>query len=124
MFETAELGQKVSKEEYDAQVPKLREELLEAQVKQFLEDIPGQLEEIRGALDHGDADTVWGKAHRLKGAAGNLSADQVAAAALHLERIGREGKMDEAPEAFTVLEDSVAQLKGFVSHLDWSVQGS
>ena len=40
MFEAAELGRKVSKEDYDAQVPELRAQLLTAQFALLQSNIP------------------------------------------------------------------------------------
>ncbi len=97
-------------------------DLLEMLVQQFLEEIPTVLEEIKSALDQGDAEAVYGKAHRLKGAAGNLSADAVAAAALRLEQSGRDGDLDDGSAAMGVLQDCVADLQGFVSRIDWSTR--
>jgi PAS domain S-box-containing protein len=93
---------------------------LETLVQQFLTDIPAQLEELKAALGQGDGETLRQKAHRLKGAAGNLSADRIASCALHLEQMGLEGKLEEAPKALAELNSHVTNLRSYISEVDWS----
>jgi PAS domain S-box-containing protein len=76
----------------------------------FLEDSPGQLAEMRGALQRGDAAALQFAAHTLKGAAGSLSARRVAAAAHDLETMSRAGDLRAADEALTALSEELAQL--------------
>ena len=91
---------------------------LETIIQQFLTDVPQQLEEIRQALDSQDAETLQHKAHRLKGSAANLGADSVAAAALRLEQIGRQGNLQDGCEALDMLNGHIADLKEYIAHED------
>ena len=81
---------------------------------------PEQIEELRSALEQGDGEVLREKAHALKGSAANLSADGIAAAALRLEQIGREGNLAEGEEALDALNDNVAHLEAYVDYIDWS----
>jgi HPt (histidine-containing phosphotransfer) domain-containing protein len=58
----------------------------------------------------GDATGLQTAAHTLKGSAGYLAAAFVVEAAVELERIGREGRLADAPSAVSQLERAVAQL--------------
>ena len=62
------------------------------------------LNEIKAAVDAGDCEQLARCAHRLKGAAANLSAEPLRAVAAHLETLGRSG--DIAPA-----RDALARLK-------------
>jgi two-component system sensor histidine kinase/response regulator len=62
------------------------------------------LYEIKTAVDSGDCEQVARGAHRLKGAAANLSAEALRAAAAELETAGRNGDVGAA-------RDGLARLK-------------
>jgi len=70
------------------------EDLLADVIKMFVEDCPHRLEAIRGGVERGDAAEIGAEAHALKGAAGNLSAGAVFAAARALEAAAAEGRLD------------------------------
>jgi len=72
------------------------EELLEEMVTIFLEYTPQQLDEIRQALDLGDAPGLQGKAHSVKGAAASISAEALQQAAGALEAAGRNRDLEQA----------------------------
>lgn len=69
------------------------DELVETIVDLFVEECPGWLAEIVEAVEHGDPERICASAHALKGAAGNLSAQSVTAAAARLEHLGLEGNL-------------------------------
>ena len=68
-------------------------------VQLFLTDCPVRVAAIKAAVDARDAELIRTTAHALKGAAGNLSAPALVAAARTLERIGADGRVDAAPAA-------------------------
>ncbi|MDQ3069983.1 MAG: ATP-binding protein [Acidobacteriota bacterium] len=74
-------------------------ELLTDVVQLFLAECPVRLSEIRDAVAAGDRDQIRFTAHALKGAAGNLSATALAAAAGALEQLGVDGDIHAAAEA-------------------------
>ena len=79
-------------------------------VRMFLEDCPTYVSTIRAAVQEGDAERIRTVAHKLKGAAGFLSASFVVEAAAHLETLGRERRLDEAPAALEQLDAAVMIL--------------
>jgi HPt (histidine-containing phosphotransfer) domain-containing protein len=86
-----------------------------AEVQQvFVSDCPRRLTAIGAAVASRDADRLRAEGHDLKGAAGTLSAPRLVEAARALERVGREGTLDEAELAgrrvVVEVERLVAQL--------------
>lgn len=71
----------------------------------FLEDCPRRLAVMRGALAVGDAVALRTEAHGLKGAAGNMSANQLSAAACELEDHASQQRLDLAVAALDRVED-------------------
>jgi HPt (histidine-containing phosphotransfer) domain-containing protein len=76
------------------------EDLLADVVKMFVEDCPRRLEAIGAAVERGDAAQIRAETHALKGAAGNLSAGGVFAAARTLEAAAGEGRIDATRELY------------------------
>jgi CheY-like chemotaxis protein len=74
----------------------------------FLEDCPARLAAIRAAVDDGDAERIRETAHALKGAAGSMSATGLYEATASLERIGAEGQLPAAREAWRHVESEAA----------------
>ena len=77
--------------------------LMDDVIRVFLEDLPGRLGAIHDAVSARDADALRAAAHALKGAAGNLSAGSLFAAASVLERVAAESRMDAAEGAWRQL---------------------
>jgi len=79
-------------------------------IQMFLEDCPVRVSAIRAAVEQRDAAALVASAHSLKGACGYLSAVATREEAAHLEQIGRQGRVDEAPGALARLDAAVADL--------------
>ncbi len=86
------------------------EALLALVVRLFLEDCPGRLAAIRQALDARDAAALEASAHALKGAAANLSAGRLIAAAATLERTAHERRLEAAEAGWRLVLNEVAAL--------------
>ncbi|MFH1292697.1 MAG: response regulator [Pseudomonadota bacterium] len=95
---------------------------LERMLHEFLAGVPAQIEALSTALEQGDAEGLIRQAHTLKGAAANLSADGVAAAALRLEQIGREGDLSAGMDGLSELNDDVARLEAYVGRPEWKME--
>ncbi|MDY6987910.1 MAG: response regulator [Thermodesulfobacteriota bacterium] len=95
-------------------------DFLEQMLQEFLAWIPEQVEELKAALEEGNGEALQQKAHTLKGSAANLSADIVAATALHLEQMGREGNLQAGEQTLSELNDNVAHLEAYVREIDWA----
>ena len=85
-------------------------ELLEEMIQLFADDAPVLLETMRKALEQGDMVKLERSAHSMKGAAGNLSANFVMAAASELEK---NAKVNDAEAS----RASLANVEGTVSRL-------
>jgi len=77
----------------------------------FVEEWPKLLSEIRQAVARRDARTLRQAAHTLKGAASHFGAELTCQAALRLETVAREGRLDQAPDALAGLESELARLE-------------
>lgn len=69
------------------------EELLREIVQVFLSEGPGRIEEIRTALQQGDASKIERSAHSMKGAAANISACRLREVTHDIESAARQGAL-------------------------------
>ena len=76
----------------------------------FRQDCPGAVARILEAIESGNVGALQTAAHALKGAAGNLSATAVSAAARALEVMGQSGNVSGAQAALAELEHEIARL--------------
>lgn len=79
------------------------EDLLREIAELFISDYPRCIDEIRDAVNSGDARALELAAHGLKGAVSNFAAEPARLAAHHLEDIGRSGDLQRSPEALKEL---------------------
>ncbi len=92
-------------------------ELLAEMVTLFLQDCPRLLAALREALARGDAGALRLAAHTLKGTVSNFAAPAATAAALRLERMGREGDLSQAEEGCAAVETEIERLKPLLANL-------
>jgi len=85
-------------------------DLLREIIELFLADCPERLMELHEALTHQDCTALARAAHRLKGALGNISANNAVAAVRCVETSAREGDVHAVTEALARLEDELARL--------------
>ena len=97
-------------------------ELLRDVVRLFLDDCPKMLFGIRGAAERGDAAEMERAAHKIKGSVANFAASAAYDAALRLEVMGREGHLDQAPEAVIRLESALEELKPILLDLSGAMK--
>lgn len=76
-----------------------------------LADAPAALDDIRSALEQGDAKALQRAAHKLKGSLLVLAADPASDAAYRLETIGAQGALDRAASALATLEAEIERLR-------------
>jgi two-component system, sensor histidine kinase and response regulator len=86
-------------------------DLLEELVRLFMDEFPGNMTAIHQALAAGDASVLLRLAHTIKGAAMNLGAHRVAAAAGVLEDQARAGDLREAAAVVEKLAKEVEILQ-------------
>ena len=85
-------------------------ELLEEVTQLFLDSSPKLLSQIGQAVSARDAQALNRAAHTLKGSVANLAADAAFQAAFRLEKIGRQGRLDDAEEAYAALQLEMQRL--------------
>lgn len=86
-------------------------ELMRTMVRMFWEDWPSRKERLEEGLRRGEARTVEGVAHEIKGSIGNFCAQAPYQAALDLEIIGSTGDLSAAGPAFRRLVDAIEALR-------------
>ena len=77
----------------------------------FLEECPRMMEEIREAVDRGDAPLVRNAAHSIKGALLNISAAPAAEEAKQLELLGGEERLAETAAVLDKLQVEIDRLE-------------
>jgi signal transduction histidine kinase/CheY-like chemotaxis protein len=92
------------------------EKLFDEVIGIFLKDIPVQLQALNDALNNKDAETVWKKAHRIKGASANIGAFTVSALALEIERSGKEKDLERSAGLLENLKKEIQTIETVLSH--------
>jgi len=92
-------------------------EVLGELVQLFFEECPALMDQIRSAIADRDKPLLRRAAHTLKGSVAVFGAEAAREAAWRLESIGREGDMDDAPEAWNALESQITRLMPTLSEL-------
>ena len=92
-------------------------EMLQEIAEIFLSECPSLLEIIQLAIDSNDAEALIGGARTLKVSVSNFVAAEAFEAAATLEKIGRQGNLEHAPQAVTRLEQALARLRPALSDL-------
>src|SRR5690606_13265672 len=85
-------------------------DFLEEIVSMFLASAPGLLDQIRSAVDAGQAEAVYASAPSLKGAALSIRPRAVSQAAARLETCGQSGQLQDAPALTDALDAELHRL--------------
>ena len=86
-------------------------ELMSELARLFLEELPGQMDDLHKAAKELQGKDLERHAHRLKASLGNFAAPPAGEAALRLEKIGRDGDLSQASQALGVLDHEVQRLR-------------
>lgn len=86
-------------------------ELLREITAIFLEEFPLLMQEIREAVESGDARKLEHAAHSLKGSVSNFGAPEAVDAAARLEMLGRAAQLSSAGDALRRLEEQFENLQ-------------
>jgi two-component system sensor histidine kinase/response regulator len=89
--------------------------LTERLVAKFRIQAEADLNALRDAIASGDKDTTAFHAHRMKGAAANLSAEAIRSAAAAIESKAKNDDMSGAAEAFVSLDAEIDFLRKYAS---------
>jgi len=87
------------------------EDLARTVAEGFLEDIPRQIEALRGYLDAGDAPGAERQAHAIKGASANVGGERLRGVAFEMEKAGKAGDLDVVKARMADLEAQFNALK-------------
>jgi PAS domain S-box-containing protein len=90
--------------------------LLDSIVVRFLIMARKQLTDLKGFIAAGDAAAIGRESHKIKGAAGNLTAMPLSDVAKAMEEKGKSGNLLGIDELFTQLEKELDTLDGFVKN--------
>jgi two-component system, sensor histidine kinase and response regulator len=85
--------------------------LLKELIQAFLEECPGLIDDIHGAIQRSDGSALQLSAHRLKGSMRYFGATRAFDQAYILETLGREGDMQAAAEPLAAVRQEIAVLK-------------
>ncbi len=95
-------------------------DFLKMMVDELQRATPDHIGRIKSAFEADDMETMGKEAHQFKGAAANLGAKTVAAAAFELERIGKSGVPEGAQQALEQLNLAVEAFNQCLDNTDWS----
>ncbi|MFH2065182.1 MAG: PAS domain S-box protein [Pseudomonadota bacterium] len=94
-------------------------EIIVALVKQFLQDEPGYLRELKDAVRKGDQELIRKKAHRLKGLVANAGGRRAYNLILEIESSAREGRFIPGALDCSPLETAIKCLEKALAETDW-----
>ena len=77
----------------------------------FLEDIPKQIEALKGYLEAGDVPGTERQAHTIKGASANVGGEALRAVAFELEKAAKDGDLESVTARWPGLELQFSRLK-------------
>jgi HPt (histidine-containing phosphotransfer) domain-containing protein len=100
------------------------EELAGVLIDAFLDDIPSQIEMLRGYLDASDASGAERQAHLLKGAAANVGGEAFRALAFQMEKSGKTGDLASVAASMDDLDRQFLRLKDALTRQAEPAQGS
>lgn len=95
-------------------------DFLKMMMEEFQRMIPDFVDRIGVAVQNADMDNLGQDAHQFKGTAANLGAKAIAACALELEQIGRQGNAEDSQVAYDRLTQAVDTFKQHYAQIDWS----
>jgi CheY-like chemotaxis protein/HPt (histidine-containing phosphotransfer) domain-containing protein len=87
------------------------EELASLVIAGFLEDIPLQIQALKGYLQAGDAHGAERQAHTIKGASANIGGEALLVVAFEMEKLGKSGDLSAVHERMDELELQFARLR-------------
>ncbi len=89
-------------------------EVLKELIETFIEYMPGQLDDLKNAIENSDTELMFGIAHRVKSSSNSIGALGLAETAETIELLGRAGKTDGSLEHFSVLAEQLTEVTTFL----------
>jgi HPt (histidine-containing phosphotransfer) domain-containing protein len=90
------------------------EEFMDELIDIYLEDMPRQLEALRGAVQNHDGPAAAATAHRLRGASGNMGADSLSGLCHDVEISSRDNKLDQLPNLMEAIGTESTRVREFL----------
>ena len=87
------------------------EDLARKVIEGFLDDIPKQIEVLKGCLEAGDAARAERQAHTIKGASANVGGEALRAVAFEMEKAAKAGDLEAVTARLPELENQFARLR-------------
>ena len=94
-------------------------ELVRLITQSFLQDLPRQIEALRGYLAAGEVAGVERQCHTIKGASANVGGEALRAVAFELERLGQAGDLAAVQARLPELEAQFARLQQAMTQALW-----
>lgn len=86
------------------------QELMQQVAQNFVKDMPQQLDNLQQAIAAKDMTVIAGFAHKIKGAAANLAANQMSALAMQMELAAKDGTLSAPEQEYQALVTAYQQL--------------
>ncbi|WP_319522054.1 response regulator [uncultured Desulfosarcina sp.] len=83
--------------------------------RQLIENADGQLERIQASIENEDREAIRKEAHAIKGGAATMEAPALSEAAFRLEKLSKDGPMNEIEIGFENLKSQFYRFRDFVS---------
>ncbi len=87
------------------------EQLLTEMIEEFLTVMPSYIDELENALSDKNTDLIAKRAHKIKGAMANMSAESMRSIAEKIELAGKNGDYSGIPNLFEQLKDQFTKLE-------------
>ena len=98
------------------------EDLARTVVEGYLDDMPRQIEALRGYLKAGDAANTERQAHTIKGASVAVGGEALCALAFEMEKAAKAGDLESVTARLPELDSQFALLKealnNFIKHIE------
>lgn len=89
--------------------------LIKNLIRQFLDDLPNQINELKEAVVAKDRDKTRFLAHKIKSSMGNFGADKARQLAQKIENASRDDKMKDAYGSFMNFEIEMKNIENFLN---------
>lgn len=86
-------------------------DLADTVLQAFLDDLPYQIESLKGSIEQGDLFSARRKSHGIKGAAGNVNGEAMRQVALEMEKACQAEDSDQARVLISELDREFKRLK-------------
>jgi CheY-like chemotaxis protein/HPt (histidine-containing phosphotransfer) domain-containing protein len=119
---TAKTEQSQGPPVFDKQTLKSRlmddEDMVREITAAFLEDIPKQISILKGHIAQSEAEQAGDQAHKIKGAAANVSGMALSTVAFEMEKAGKIGRLDQIAALMPELEEQFKLLRAKMQEVE------